>query len=143
MILLTVVAKQISRFADLLLGLGMEEVKIRYEPFKELIVLQCTKFDSIEELARFTAIIAGGKPSGLYWADGVAFLYFPLMASTDAAAKELIENRRIYWTFLSYALMPSYKLQVETKEKIIIPIINMSSNDFFKKVAQWLKNRTE
>jgi hypothetical protein len=119
----------------------MEEVKIRYEPFKELVIMQCTKFASIEELARFTAIIAGGKPAGLYWADGVVFLYFPLTATTDVAAKELVENRRIYWTFVSFALMPTYQPQVETKEKIIIPIIDMSSNDFFKKVAGWLKNQ--
>ncbi|MCD6256312.1 MAG: hypothetical protein J7J44_08605 [Deltaproteobacteria bacterium] len=118
-----------------------EEVKIRYEPFKELVIMQCTRFSTIEELARFTAIIAGGKPSGLYWAEGVAFLYFPLTATTDAAAKELIENRRVYWTFLSYAPMPTYKPQVEIKEKIIIPVINLSSNKFFKKVAQWLKEQ--
>ena len=71
-----------------------EEVKIRYEPFKELVIMQCTRFSTIEELARFTVIIAGGKPSGLYWAEGVAFLYFPLIATPDADAKELIENRR-------------------------------------------------
>jgi hypothetical protein len=118
-----------------------EEVKIRYEPFKELVIMQCTKFASIEELARFTAIIAGGKPSGLYWAEGVAFLYFPLTATTNVAAKELVENKRIYWTFVSFALMPTYQPHVETKEKIIIPIIDMSSNALFKKVAGWLKSQ--
>jgi len=115
------------------------EVNIRYEPFKELVIMEVTKFSTHYELARFAAIVAGGKPSGVYWADGVAFLYFPLTASTDAAAKELIDHRRVYWTFVGYALMPKYQTQIETKEKIIVPVINMSPNSFFQKVAGWLK----
>jgi len=118
-----------------------EGVNIRYEPFRELIVMEVTKFSTCYELARFAAIVAGGKPSGVYWAEGVAFLYFPLTASTDTAAKELIDHRRVYWTFVGYALMPKYQTQIETKEKIIVPVINMSSNLFFKKVAEWLKQR--
>jgi len=116
-------------------------VNIRYEPFKELVVMEATRFSTHDELARFAAIVAGGKPSGVYWADGVAFIYFPLTASTDAAAKELIEHRRVYWTFVGYALMPKYQSQIETKEKIIVPVIDMSPNSFFRKVAEWLKQR--
>jgi len=71
----------------------------------------------------------------------VVFLYFPLPASTETTAKELIENKRVYWTFVGYSLMPKYQATIETKEKIIVPVIDMSSNPMFKRVAGWLKEQ--
>jgi len=80
------------------------EFRVSYEPFKEIVVMEKNHFSSPEELARFTSVIAGGKLAGLYWVDGVVFLYFPLPASTAAVAKELLEQRKVYWTYLGYAV---------------------------------------
>ena len=117
------------------------EVEVRYVPFKEIAVMQRNVFASPDDMARFASIISGGKTAGLYWAEGVVFLYFPLPASTEIAAKALIENRRVYWTFVGYALMPKYQPIIETKEKIMVPVIDMSSNPMFRKVAKWLKRQ--
>ena len=57
--------------------------------------------------------------------------------------KELIENKRIYWTFIGYAFMQKYQPVIETKEKMIVPVIDMSSNLTFRKVATWLKNQNK
>lgn len=119
------------------------EVKVKYEPFKEIVVMQRNYFSSPDDLARFASIIAGGKTAGLYWADGVAFLYFLLPASTDIAAKALIEEGRVYWTSVGYALMPKYRPIIETKEKIMVPVIDLSSNTLIREVANWLKQREE
>lgn len=117
------------------------QATIRYEPFKEIVIMECTAFKTPDALARFTNIVAGGKPSGVYWAEGVAFIYFPLSISTEAAAKALVEERKVFWTFVSYAVMPQYKPIIETKEKIMVPVIDMSTNPMFMKVAGWLKKR--
>lgn len=117
------------------------EVDVRYEPFKEIVVMQRNLFASPDDIARFASIIAGGKTAGLYWAEGVVFVYFPLPASTETAAKALIENGKVYWTFVGYALMPEYRAIIETKEKIMVPVINMASNPTFRKVAEWLKEQ--
>jgi len=121
--------------------MGESEVHIGFEPFKEIVVMERNFFSSPDEIARFTSIVAGGKPAGLYWAEGVVFLYFPLSASTEIVAKALIENKRVCWTFVGYALMPKYQATIETKEKIIIPVMDMSSNPMFRKVATWLKEQ--
>jgi hypothetical protein len=118
-----------------------DKFEIRYEPFKEIVVMERTEFPTPDDLARFTNIIAGGKTAGIYWADGVAFIYFPLSINTEAAAKALIEEGRIYWAFLSYTLMPEYKPIIETREKIIVPVINMASNVLFQKAAEWIKKQ--
>jgi hypothetical protein len=117
------------------------EVTIKYEPFKEIVIMERTQFTTPEYLARFTSVIAGGKLAGLYWVEGVVFLYFPLPASTTAVARALIETGRVYWTFVGYSLMPKYAPTIETKEKMIVPVIDISSDPILTQVAQWLKEQ--
>jgi len=119
-----------------------KDLIMKYEPFQEIVVNELTLFSSPDEIARFTTIIAGGKSTGLYWAEGVVFIYFPLPASTETATKALIEHKRIYWTFVGYALMPKFQPLIETKEKMIVPIIDMTSNELLRKAAIWLKEQT-
>jgi hypothetical protein len=119
--------------------MGESEVDVKYEPFKEIVVMERNFFSTPDDIARFTSVIAGGKLAGLYWAEGVVFLYFPLPASTETAAKALIEDKRVYWTFVGYSLMQKYQPIIETKEKMIVPVIDMSSNPMIRKVASWLK----
>jgi hypothetical protein len=121
--------------------MSKNEVAITYSPFKEIVILEKTRFNTPEDIARFTSVIAGGKLAGLYWVDGVVFLYFPLPASTTAVAKELLENGKVYWTFVGYALMPKYAQVIETKEKMIVPVVDISSDSILRKVAQWLKEQ--
>jgi hypothetical protein len=117
------------------------EVTIKYEPFKEIVIMERTHFSTPEALARFTSVIAGGKLAGLYWVEGVVFLYFPLPASTTAVARALIETGKVYWTFVGYSLMPKYEPTIETKEKMIVPVIDISADHILAKVAQWLKEQ--
>ena len=117
------------------------EIVVKYEPFKEIVIMEHTFFSKPDDIARFISVIAGGKLTGLYWAEGIVFLYFPLPASTEAVAKDLIEDGKVYWTFVGYALMPKYESTIETKEKMIVPVIDISSNHVLKKVARWLKEQ--
>ena len=121
--------------------MSQTDVSISYEPFKQIVIMEKTRFASAEEIARFTSVIAGGKLAGLYWVDGVVFLYFPLTASTAVVAKELLENGKVYWTFVGYALMPKYQQIIETKEKMIVPVVDISADEILGKVARWLKEQ--
>jgi len=118
-----------------------KEVVVRYEPFKEVIIMEKDYFATPDDIARFTSIIAGGKSAGLYWAEGVVLLYFPLPASTELTSRMLVEDGRVYWTFLGYSLMPKYQPVIETREKMIVPVVDMTSNALIKKVALWLKEQ--
>jgi hypothetical protein len=122
-------------------SLSKNDVVVTYEPFKEVVVMEKDYFASPDEIARFTSIIAGGKAAGLYWADGVVFLYFPLPASTETTAKMLVEKGRVYWTFVGYSFMPKYQPVIETREKMIVPVVDMTTNTLLKRVAAWLKEQ--
>ena len=121
--------------------MSQTDVSVSYEPFKQIVIMEKTRFASPEDIARFTSVIAGGKLAGLYWVDGVVFLYFPLTASTAVVAKELLENGKVYWTFVGYALMPKYQQIIETKEKMIVPVVDISADEILGKVARWLKEQ--
>jgi len=121
--------------------MSKSDVTIRYEPFREIIIMEQTRFNSPDDIARFTSVIAGGKLAGLYWAEGVVFLYFPLPPSNTAVARMLIESGKVFWTFVGYALMPKYEPTIETKEKMIVPVIDISANSLLRKVARWLKEQ--
>ncbi|MGD0995459.1 MAG: hypothetical protein ABR909_08055 [Candidatus Bathyarchaeia archaeon] len=119
------------------------EVAVTYCPFKQIVIMEKTFFSTPEDMARFTSVIAGGKLAGLYWVEGVVFLYFPLPASTAVVAKALLEDGKVYWTFVGYALMPKYAQVIETKEKMIVPVVDISSDPILRKVAQWLKEQKQ
>lgn len=119
-----------------------EEINIRYEPFKEIVIMEYMKFNTPDDLARFLNIASGGKPTGVYWTSGVAFFYYPMSTSTETATKALVEEKKVYWAFVGYALMPEYRPIIETKEKIMIPVVNMSPSPLFQKAAKWLKERS-
>lgn len=120
---------------------GESRVTIKYEPFREVVIMEQTHFASPDDLARFTSVIAGGKLAGLYWTEGVVFLYFPLPPSNAAVARMLIESGKVYWTYVGYAFMPKYQPTIETKEKMIVPVIDISTNPLLSKVARWLKEQ--
>ena len=119
----------------------MEEPAIIGESFKEIVIMERTHFKTVDDLARFANIAVGGKTTGLYWANGVIFIYYPLPTSTEIAAKALIEEKKVFWAFVSYSLMPQYRPIIETKERIMVPVIDMSTSNLFKKVADWLKEQ--
>jgi len=121
--------------------MSAHEVTIKYEPFREIVIMEKTHFPTPDDMARFTSVIAGGKLAGLYWAEGVVFLYFPLPPSNTAVAKMLVESGKVYWTFVGYSLMPKFVPTIETKEKMIVPVIDISPNPLLSKVAAWLKEQ--
>jgi ABC-type enterochelin transport system permease subunit len=97
--------------------LSTNEIAVSYEPFKEIVIMEKTLFNSPEEIARFT--------------------------STAIVAKELLEKHKVYWTFVGYAMMPKYMQIIETKEKMIVPVVEITSDPILKAVALWLKEQKQ
>ena len=118
-----------------------DEITFSYEPFKEIVIMEYMRFKTPDELARFLNVAAGGKPTGVYWANGISFFYYPMSSTSELATKVLIEEKKVYWAFVGYAVMPEYRPIIETKEKIMVPVIDVSSSLLFQKAAQWLKER--
>ena len=112
---------------------------VRYEPRKEIIIHEYTKYNTSEE---FIENLVLGAPAGsianLRWADGLLFA-FKTFPSDPLTTKDLFEGK-VHWNHVSFALMPKYKEQVITKSGVTVVIGNVSKNPSFQAVAEFIKN---
>ena len=113
-------------------------VEIVCSPPKQLVILECTQYPSIEALSNTIAtIIRAGRPLVLKWAEGVTFSYSLLPPTTDGLMKELLEGR-VYWTDVVFALMPEYESSIKVGT-LGIPVIDVTPNPILREAAKWMK----
>lgn len=108
---------------------------------KQLIVLECTRYPSLDALSRIAAIIIStGESLILKWAEGVAFSYSPVAPSTDLLLEEYVKGN-IYWSDVVYAIMPEYKQTIRVGT-LDIPVIDVSPNPVLSEAARWMKKQS-
>jgi len=115
-------------------------VEIVCNPPKQLIILECTRYPSIDALAKIIAVvISAGESVILKWAEGVAFSYTHLQPTTEDLMSEFVKGR-VYWSEVVYAEMPEYKptIRVGTLD---IPVIDVSPNPLLCDAARWMKKQ--
>jgi len=111
------------------------------QPPKQLIILECTRYPSVEALSKIAAVvISTGESLILKWAEGVVFSYSPIAPATDLLLNEYVKGK-IFWSDVVYALMPEYKQSIRVST-LDIPVIDVSPNPLLREVAKWMKKRT-
>lgn len=116
-------------------------VEIIYRPIQQIIILECIKYKSPSELLQ-SLVLAPGQPVILFWAEDVLFLPTPISPSMEFFAEELAKGR-IYWTSVSFTLMPVYQDKILTEKGPEANVINVSSSPTLREVAKWLKENYE
>lgn len=115
-------------------------MEIICNPPKQLIILECTHYPSLDSLARVVGtIISAGESVILKWAEGVVFSYTPVAPSTDMLVDEYIKGK-VYWSDVVFAIMPEYK-QLIRISTLDIPVIDVSPNPSLSEIARWMKKR--
>jgi hypothetical protein len=118
------------------------EMKIIYEPFKEIVVKDFAKFEKINDLLYMSAQLrAVGEPVALNWAEGVVFIHVPMVLDTDKLIEEFLKGR-LYYAGVNFSLMDKYNPLLVYKSQqgeISVPIINVNSSKILSKLAKWLK----
>ena len=113
-------------------------VEIVCNPAKQLVILECTRYPSIEALAKVIAvIISAGEPVILKWAEGIAFMYTYLQPTTQDLINDLLKGR-IYWSEVFFAEMPEYRTSIRVST-LDIPIVDVSPNPILVEAARWMK----
>lgn len=116
-------------------------VDIICRPPKQLIILECTHYPSIDALSRTAAIIIStGESLILKWAEGVVFSYSPVVPSTELLVDEYAKGN-IYWSDVVFAMMPEYKQTIRVST-LDIPVIDVSPNPVLREAAKWMKKQT-
>jgi len=115
-------------------------VEIVCSPPKQLIILECTRFPTVEALAKVVAVvISAGESVILKWAEGVVFSYTHLPPTTQDLMNELLKGR-VYWSDVIYAEMPEYKQTIRVST-LDIPVIDVSPNPLLREAANWMKKQ--
>lgn len=118
-------------------------VEVKHRPIKEIVVYECVKYESPEDLARAVAIEAGTiHPASLRWANGIVFkLSIPdFLLSSDVMTKEFIEGR--LYVSLGYSDMPEFSPKVHSKEeRVIVPVLDESSSEIAQSITKWVRER--
>lgn len=107
---------------------------------KELVILECTHYATLEALSRIVAVIvSSGESVILKWAEGVVFSYSPITPQTELLVDEYVKGR-IFWSDVVYTMMPEYKQSIRVGT-FDIPIIDVSPNPLLSEAARWMKKQ--
>lgn len=114
------------------------KIEVRYEPRKEVIIHEYTKYNSDQDLIEASAkgLPAGSVLTALRWVGGV-LLAFSAMPINQVTTQELIEGR-LHWDHVSFASMLEYQEQIITKAGVTVVIGNVSGNQVFAEIAKFL-----
>ena len=117
------------------------KVRIVYKPAKEIVILDYFQF-SVEKLEQmFARILQSGAPISAQWAEGVLFLYFPLVPDSEDLMEQYLKGR-IYWSSVSFALMPRYAPSIKLSG-LEIPVMDVSEHPILKETAKWLREQAK
>ena len=116
-------------------------VEIVYEPAKQLVIMEVTQYSLQEFKEILGAIIKAGQPFVLNWAEGIVFIRIPLPPTTKDLIKEFLAGK-IYWSNVTFALMPKYQPTLKATG-YEIPVINATPNTVMREVARWLKEHAD
>ena len=117
------------------------KIKIIYQPPKEIVILDYFQFSKENLGQMFAKIIHSGLPVVAYWAEGVLFVYFPLIPDTDDLMNNYLKGR-IYWSSVHFTLMPKYSPSIKVSG-LEIPVVDVSEHPVMKETAKWLREQAE
>ena len=117
------------------------KIKITYQPPREIVILDYFQFSKENLSQMFARIIHSGLPVVAYWAEGVLFIYFPLMPDTDDLMENYLKGR-IYWSSVNFALMPKYAPSIKVSG-FEVPVVNVSEHPVMRETAKWLREQAE
>jgi len=117
------------------------KIKIIYQPPKEIVILDYFQFSKENLGQMFAKIIHSGLPVVAYWAEGVLFIYYPLMPDTNDLMENYLKGR-IYWSSVNFALMPKYAPSIKVSG-LEIPVVNVSEHQVMREIAKWLREQAK
>jgi len=116
--------------------------EVTYEPRKQVIIHEYSRYDSIEALIQgaYANAPPGANVGPIRWAKGIALIHnaYPM---TDTVVKELMEGR-LHWDHVSFAPMDEYRPNIHLDEsRITATIIDVSVNPVFCVIADFIKEK--
>ena len=117
------------------------EVKIVYRPPREIVILDYFEFSKERINQMFARAIHSGFPIMAQWAEGVLFIYFPLVPDTNDLMENYLKGR-IFWSSVNFALMPKYAPSIKVSG-LEVPVVDVSEHRVLRESAKWLREHAK
>jgi hypothetical protein len=117
-------------------------VEFEFQPWKKVVVHELIKSSLQDFLSEHSlGVQEGGIGRPLLWTDGIVFEH-GLFPDTEDIIKEKLQAK-VHWGFLKYTFLEKYQSEFKVLGSIRIPVIDVSNNQTFKEMANWIKNNFE
>jgi hypothetical protein len=112
---------------------------VTFEPRKQVIIHEYTKYDKAEEMVNSMTVGAppGSVAGPLQWVDGVLMKFNVMPLNSELVVKELLAGR-LHWDHVSFA--PLEKCAAIRTDNVTMTVIDVSSNPTFKAIAKFIKD---
>jgi len=74
------------------------------------------------------------------WAEGVLFIYFPLVPDTNDLMENYLKGR-IFWSSVNFVLMPKYAPSIKVSG-LEVPVVDVSEQPILRESAKWLREHS-
>ena len=116
------------------------KVEIVYQPPREIVILDYFQFSKQRLDQMFARVVHSGFPVMAQWAEGVLFIYFPLVPDTNDLMENYLKGR-IFWSSVNFVLMPKYARSIKVSG-LEIPVVDVSEHPILCESAKWLREHT-
>jgi len=120
-------------------GRKERKVEIIYRPAREIVILDYFQFSKARLDQMFGRVISSGFPVMAQWAEGVLFIYFPLVPDTNDLMENYLKGR-VFWSSVNFALMPDYASSIKISG-LEVPVVDVSEHPVLRESAKWLRER--
>jgi len=121
-------------------GKQEDRVKIIYRPPREIVILDYFQFAEEKLNQMFARVIHAGFPVMAQWAEGVLFIYFPLVPDTNDLMENYLKGR-IFWSSVNFSLMPKYAPSIKVSG-LEVPVVDVSEHPILRESAKWLREHS-
>ncbi|MEM2111423.1 MAG: hypothetical protein QXX08_06050 [Candidatus Bathyarchaeia archaeon] len=118
-----------------------DRVKVIYKPAKEIVILDYFQFSKDTLNQMFARLMQSGLPVTAQWAEGVIFVYFPLVPDTNDLMENFLKGR-VFWSSVNFALMPKYAQSIKVSG-FEVPVLDVSEHPILREVARWLRENAK
>ena len=117
-------------------------IEFEYQPWKKIVVHEIIKLPLQHFLSGASLGVAEGQVGRpLTWVDGL-ILEIVHFRDTDDIIKEKL-NGTIHYSAISYGILGKFQPEFKVSGNIRIPVIDISDNKIFTKLASWIKKKFE
>ena len=113
-------------------------VEFEYRPWNKIIIHELVEYPLDFFIMQASEKVSkGGVGRPILWSNGLVLTSF-IMQPTEDVVKDQLKGI-LHWVTLSYGHMEQYQSDFRTKDRVRVPVVDVSNHRIFGPLSSWLK----